>query len=69
MQTQYYRKLYRSPSGTRGDKTAIFFEPNDPNEEAQHITYNNLHDRVCKMANVLKRKALKKEIGFVSICL
>jgi len=45
---------------TRGDKTAILFEPNDPKEEAQHITYNQLHTRVCKMANVLKDNGVKK---------
>ena len=44
----------------RGDKTAILFEPNDPEEEAQHITYRELHERVCKMANVLKDKGIKK---------
>ncbi|HUH28635.1 acetate--CoA ligase [Gelidibacter sp.] len=44
----------------RGDKTAIIFEPNDPNEEAQHITYKQLHERVCKMANVLKDLGIKK---------
>ncbi|MCK0158854.1 acetate--CoA ligase [Cellulophaga sp. F20128] len=45
---------------TRGDKTAILFEPNDPKEEAQHITYNELHERVCKMANVLKDQGVRK---------
>ena len=45
---------------TRGDKTAILFEPNDPEEESQHITYKQLHDRVCKMANVLKEEGIKK---------
>lgn len=44
----------------RGDKTAIIFEPNDPNEEAQHITYKQLHERVCQMANVLKDQGVKK---------
>ena len=44
----------------RGDKTAILFEPNDPNEEAEHITYRQLHERVCKYANVLKEKGVKK---------
>lgn len=44
----------------RGDKTAIIFEPNDPDEEAQHITYKQLHERVCKMANVLKNQGIKK---------
>lgn len=45
---------------TRKNKTAILFEPNDPNEEAQHITYGQLHERVCKMANVLKANGIKK---------
>lgn len=44
----------------RGDKTAILFEPNDPNEEAEHITYRQLHERVCKYANVLKDKGVEK---------
>jgi acetyl-CoA synthetase len=45
---------------TRGDKTAILFEPNDTNDTAEHITYNQLHERVCKMANVLKSQGIKK---------
>ena len=44
----------------RGDKTAIIFEPNDPNEAAEHITYKQLHARVCKFANVLKEKGIEK---------
>lgn len=44
----------------RGDKTAIIFEPNDPKEEALHITYNELYERVCKMANVLKEQGIQK---------
>lgn len=44
----------------RGDKTAILFEPNNPNEEAEHITYRQLHERVCKYANVLKDKGVEK---------
>ncbi|AXT53742.1 acetate--CoA ligase [Aquimarina sp. BL5] len=44
----------------RGDKTAILFEPNNPEEAAEHITYNQLHERVCKFANVLKTKGVKK---------
>ena len=42
------------------NKTAILFEPNDPNAPAEHITYQQLHDRVCKFANVLKAKGIKK---------
>lgn len=45
---------------TRGDKTAILFEPNDPNEKAEHITYRQLHKRVSKMAYVLKEKGIQK---------
>ena len=45
---------------TRGNKTAILFEPNDPNDPAEHITYRQLYDRVCKFANVLHDKGIKK---------
>lgn len=44
----------------KGNKTAIIFEPNDPKEEAQHITYNELYERVCRMANVLLEQGIKK---------
>lgn len=44
----------------KGDKTAIIFEPNNPKEKAQHISYNELYERVCKMANVLKEHGVKK---------
>jgi acetyl-CoA synthetase len=45
---------------TRGNKTAILFEPNNPKEEAQHITYRQLHEKVCRMANVLLEQGIKK---------
>jgi acetyl-CoA synthetase len=44
----------------RGDKTAILFQPNNPDEEAQHITYKQLHAKVCQFANVLKSQGIKK---------
>ena len=44
----------------RGDKTAILFEPNNPEEEAQHITFKQLHAKVCQFANVLKSQGIKK---------
>jgi len=44
----------------RGDKTAILFEPNNPEEEAQHITYLQLYEQVNKFANVLKEQGVKK---------
>ncbi|WP_339114486.1 acetate--CoA ligase [Thioclava sp. GXIMD2076] len=37
----------------RGDQTAIIFEPDDPKDPAQHITYRELSDKVNRMANVL----------------
>ncbi len=45
---------------TRGDQTAIIWEPDDPKEGAQHITYRDLHTSVCKMANVLKGLGVEK---------
>ena len=45
---------------TRGNKTAIIFEPNNPDEEALHITYKELHERVNRLANVLTNKGIKK---------
>jgi len=45
---------------TRGDKTAILFEPNNPDDGAQHISYNELYKRVNKFANVLKEQGIKK---------
>ncbi|TMV61080.1 AMP-binding protein, partial [Thioclava sp. BHET1] len=38
---------------SRGDQTAIIWEPDDPSAEALHISYNMLYDKVCRMANVL----------------
>jgi len=45
---------------TRGDKTALLFEPNDPTEAAEHITYRHLYERVNKFANVLKKQGIQK---------
>ncbi len=42
------------------DQTAIIFEPNDPKEAAQHISYKELHSRVCRVANMLKANGAKK---------
>ena len=39
----------------RGDQTAIIWEPDDPEDEALHITYRELHSQVCRMANVMKK--------------
>ncbi|CAM1369005.1 Acetyl-coenzyme A synthetase [Tenacibaculum litopenaei] len=45
---------------SKADKTAIIFEPNNPDEPALHISYSELHERVCKFANVLKSKGIGK---------
>ena len=45
---------------TQPDKTAIIFEPNDPDEKVQRLTYKELHERVCKAANMLKANGAKK---------
>ena len=44
----------------RGDKVAILWEPNDPNEEAIKITYSQLHEKVCQAANMLKNNGVQK---------
>ncbi|NBD29515.1 MAG: acetate--CoA ligase [Alphaproteobacteria bacterium] len=45
---------------TRGDQTAIIWEPDDPEDEALHITYNELARQVGTMANVLKGLGIGK---------
>jgi acetyl-CoA synthetase len=44
----------------RGKQTAIIFEPDDPNAAALHITYKELHEHVCRFANVLKANGVKR---------
>ena len=39
---------------TRADQTAIIWEPDDPKTPARHITYRELLEQTCRMANVLK---------------
>lgn len=43
----------------RGDQIAIIWEGDDPAESAQ-ITYKKLHHNVCRLANVLKSRGVKK---------
>ncbi|MFN6396480.1 MAG: acetate--CoA ligase, partial [Bacteroidota bacterium] len=45
---------------TLGDKPAIIWEPNDPNERVRVVTYNRLHKRVCQFAQVLLNNGVKK---------
>ncbi len=37
----------------RGDQAAILWEPNDPNETGQSITYRELHSKVCQFSNAM----------------
>ena len=45
---------------TRGDQTAIIFEPDEPTDPALHITYKELADHVGRFANVLKGLGVTK---------
>ena len=45
----------------RGSQTALIFEPNAPNDKAEHISYIELHKRVCKMANTLVSLGIKRD--------
>jgi acetyl-CoA synthetase len=43
----------------RGDQTAILWEGDDPGED-RRMTYRELHDAVCRLANVMKARGVKK---------
>jgi len=45
---------------TRGDKTAILFEPDSPDSPAQQVTYRELYERVCRLGNALRNLGIKK---------
>ena len=45
---------------TKADKTAIIFEPNNPSEKSLQISYRELHSKVCKFSNVLKKNNIVK---------
>jgi acetyl-CoA synthetase len=44
---------------TRGDKTAIIWEPDDPSQPAQRISYRELHARVCRLARALHNLGIR----------
>lgn len=44
----------------RGNKVAMLWEPDSPSVSSRKITYNELHDEVCRFANVLKKMGVKK---------
>ena len=43
----------------RGDQTAIIWEGDDP-KDSKHISYRELHDEVCRFANILRNRNVKK---------
>jgi acetyl-CoA synthetase len=43
-----------------GEKPAIIWEPNDPNDRVRIVTYNRLHKRVCQVAQMLVNNGVKK---------
>jgi len=44
---------------TRGDQTAIIWEGDDP-ADSEHVTYRDLHERVCRLSNAMKERGIKK---------
>lgn len=44
---------------TRGDQTAIIWEGDDPTDD-KNISYRELHEAVCRLANVMKDRGIKK---------
>jgi acetyl-CoA synthetase len=45
--------------GTRAQQTALIWEGDDPSE-SKHVTYQELHDEVCKFANILRNRNVEK---------
>ena len=44
----------------RGDQTAIVWEPDDPATPVRTLTYRQLHEQVCKFANLLKAEGVRR---------
>ena len=55
-----YNSLDRHIEADRGDHTALIWEPEPADEEAVKLTYTELHQRVCKLSNVLKDLGVQK---------
>ncbi|AKC86492.1 acetate--CoA ligase [Pseudoxanthomonas suwonensis] len=45
---------------TRGEKTALLFEPDDPDQPAQKVSYRELYERVCRLGNALRNLGVVK---------
>ncbi|MBB1286332.1 acetate--CoA ligase [Flavisolibacter sp. BT320] len=43
-----------------GEKPAIIWEPNNPDDRVRIVTYNRLHKRVCQVAQMLKNNGVKR---------
>ena len=48
---------------TRGDKTALLFEPDGPDAPAQHVTYRELYERTCRLGNALRNLGVEGRPG------
>ncbi|HVK50499.1 MAG TPA: AMP-binding protein, partial [Pseudoxanthomonas sp.] len=44
----------------RGDKTALLFEPDSPDQPSYRVTYRELYERTCKLANALRNLGVVK---------
>ena len=62
-----YNCLDRHVQNGQGDKVALIWEGNDPDEDKKY-TYSELLEQVSKFANALKSLGIKKGIGYVSTC-
>jgi len=45
---------------TKGDDTAIIWEPNDPEEDNRTISYRELYEMTCQFSNALKANGIEK---------
>ncbi|MFN4079472.1 MAG: acetate--CoA ligase [Saprospiraceae bacterium] len=45
---------------TRGNQTALIWEPNDPSKKTRKFTYKQLYEQVCQFANALKAQGVRK---------
>jgi acetyl-CoA synthetase len=45
---------------TRGDKTALLFEPDSPDAPSYRVTYRELYERTCRLANALRSLGVQK---------
>jgi acetyl-CoA synthetase len=45
---------------TRGNKTALIWEPNDPKDDTVRLTYRELYEKVCQFSNALKKQGVGK---------